>query len=57
MSNSWSQATGVFQIYSDALAGLGQHLTEPVWLSLMAELRGCGENRRYRRRYLRHCGA
>ena len=41
MSNSWSQATGVFQLYSDALAGLGQHLTEPVWQSLMAELRGC----------------
>lgn len=41
MSNSWSQASGVFQLYSDALAGLGQHLTEPVWQSLMAELRGC----------------
>ncbi|MGI3449832.1 SIS domain-containing protein [Citrobacter arsenatis] len=41
MSNSWSQATDVFQLYSDALAGLGQHLTEPVWQSLMAELRGC----------------
>ena len=41
MSNSWSQATGVFQLYSDALAGLGQHLTEPLWQSLMAELRGC----------------
>lgn len=41
MSDSWSQATGVFQLYSDALAGLGQHLTEPLWQSLMAELRGC----------------
>ena len=41
MSNSWSQASGVFQLYSDALAGLGQHLTEPVWQLLMAELRGC----------------
>lgn len=41
MSNSRSQASGVFQLYSDALAGLGQHLTEPVWQSLMAELRGC----------------
>lgn len=41
MSDSWSQASGVFQLYSDALAGLGQHLTEPVWQSLMAELRGC----------------
>ena len=41
MSDSWAQATGVFQLYSDALAGLGQHLTEPLWQSLMAELRGC----------------
>ena len=41
MSNSWSQASGVFQLYSNALAGLGQHLTEPLWQSLMAELRGC----------------
>lgn len=41
MSNSWSQATGVFQLYSEALAGLSQHLTEQTWLALMAELRGC----------------
>lgn len=41
MSDSSSQATGVFQLYSYAPAGLGQHLTEPLWQSLMAELRGC----------------
>lgn len=28
MSDSWSRATGVWQLYSEALAGLGQHLTE-----------------------------
>ncbi|MEG0099875.1 MAG: SIS domain-containing protein [Citrobacter sp.] len=41
MSDSWPQANGVWQLYSEALAGLGQHLTEQTWLSLMAELRGC----------------
>ena len=41
MNDSWPQASGVFQLYSEALAGLGQHLTEPLWQSLMAELRGC----------------
>ena len=41
MSDSWSQATGVWQLYSEALAGLGQHLTEQTWQSLMTELRNC----------------
>lgn len=41
MSDSWSQATGVWQLYSEALAGLGQHLTEQTWQSLMSELRDC----------------
>lgn len=41
MSDSWSQATGVWQLYSKALAGLGQHLTEQTWQSLMTELRDC----------------
>ncbi|HGN9371681.1 TPA: SIS domain-containing protein [Citrobacter pasteurii] len=41
MNDSWSQASGVWQLYSDALAGLREHLTEQTWLSLMAELRDC----------------
>jgi hypothetical protein len=41
MSDSWSQATGVWQLYSEALAGLGQHLTEQTWQSFMTELRDC----------------
>lgn len=41
MSDSWSRATGVWQLYSEALAGLGQHLTEQTWQSLMSELRDC----------------
>ena len=41
MSDSWSPATGVWQLYSEALAGLGQHLTEQTWQSLMTELRDC----------------
>lgn len=41
MSSAWQQATDAWQIYSDALNGLGQHLSEPLWTSLLAELRGC----------------
>lgn len=41
MSDSWPQATGVWHLYSDALAGLQQHLNEQIWQSLMAELRCC----------------
>ncbi|KNC88959.1 KpsF/GutQ family sugar-phosphate isomerase [Trabulsiella odontotermitis] len=41
MTSAWQQATGTWTLYSDALAGLGQHLNESVWQSLMAELRGC----------------
>lgn len=41
MSSAWRQATDAWQIYSDALNGLGQHLSEPLWTSLLAELRGC----------------
>lgn len=41
MSDSWSRATGVWQLYSEALAGLGQHLTEQTRQSLMTELRDC----------------
>lgn len=41
MSNAWQQATGVWQIYSDALTSLGAHLSESHWAALLAELRGC----------------
>ncbi len=41
MSSSWQQATVAWGIYSEALAGLGQHLNEPQWEALLAELRGC----------------
>lgn len=41
MSDSWPQAARVWDLYSEALAGLSQHLTEQTWLALMAELRGC----------------
>jgi len=41
MSSSWQQATAAWSIYSEALAGLGQHLSEPQWEALLAELRGC----------------
>lgn len=41
MSSSWQQATGAWALYSEALTGLGQHLDESLWASLMAELRGC----------------
>ena len=41
MSSSWQQATAAWGIYSEALTGLGQHLSEPQWEALLAELRGC----------------
>ncbi|WP_312926799.1 SIS domain-containing protein [Pseudescherichia sp.] len=41
MSSSWQQATDAWGIYSEALAGLGQHLSEPQWEALLTELRGC----------------
>jgi len=41
MSNAWQQATGVWQIYSNALTSLGAHLSESHWAALLAELRGC----------------
>lgn len=41
MSQSWQQATAAWNIYSEALAGLGQHLSEPQWEALLTELRGC----------------
>ena len=41
MSRSWQQATGAWRLYSEALNGLGQHLNEPLWQALLAELRGC----------------
>ena len=41
MSQSWQQATAAWGIYSEALTGLGKHLSEPQWEALLAELRGC----------------
>ncbi|POT60071.1 phosphosugar isomerase [Citrobacter amalonaticus] len=41
MNPSWQQATRVWQLYSEALAGLEHHLNEAQWQALMAELRGC----------------
>jgi len=41
MSPSWQQANTAWGIYSEALAGLGQHLSEAQWEALLAELRGC----------------
>lgn len=41
MNPSWQQATDAWTLYSEALAGLRQHLDESLWASLMAELRGC----------------
>ncbi|WP_318385239.1 SIS domain-containing protein [Enterobacter sp.] len=41
MSSAWDQATGAWHTYSQALAGLGQHLSEEQWDNLLAELRGC----------------
>lgn len=41
MSSPWQQAADTWTLYSEALAGLGQHLSEPVWNALMTELREC----------------
>ncbi|WP_318390799.1 SIS domain-containing protein [Enterobacter sp.] len=41
MSSAWDQATGAWHTYSQALTGLGQHLSEAQWEDLLAELRGC----------------
>ncbi|MBV7405138.1 SIS domain-containing protein [Enterobacter sp. ENT03] len=41
MSGSWQQANDAWQTYSEALAGLGQHLTSAQWDALLGELRGC----------------
>lgn len=41
MNSAWRQANEAWQTYSDALAGLGQHLTAEQWDALLAELRGC----------------
>ncbi|WP_318358307.1 SIS domain-containing protein [Enterobacter sp.] len=41
MSSAWDQATGAWHTYSQALTGLGQHLSEEQWENLLAELRGC----------------
>lgn len=41
MNGAWRQANEAWQTYSDALAGLGQHLTAEQWDALLAELRGC----------------
>ncbi|UQY44233.1 KpsF/GutQ family sugar-phosphate isomerase [Mixta hanseatica] len=41
MNPSWQQATDVWRLYSEALNALEQHLTEPLWAALLAELRGC----------------
>lgn len=41
MSSAWQQATATWTLYSEALAGLADHLNEAHWQALMAELRGC----------------
>lgn len=41
MNSAWQQATATWTLYSDALAGLGNHLNETQWQALMAALRGC----------------
>lgn len=41
MNSAWRQANEAWQTYSDALAGLSQHLTAEQWDALLAELRGC----------------
>lgn len=41
MSSVWQQANDAWQTYSEALAGLGQHLTSAQWDALLGELRGC----------------
>ncbi|MDR9890711.1 SIS domain-containing protein [Pseudenterobacter timonensis] len=41
MSSAWQQATATWTLYSEALAGLSDHLSEAQWQALMTELRGC----------------
>lgn len=41
MSASWQQAVGAWATCSRELAALEQHLSEPQWLALLAELRNC----------------
>lgn len=41
MTSPWQQATDTWALYSEALAGLHQHVREPVWDALMTELREC----------------
>lgn len=41
MSRAWQQATATWTLYSEALAGLADHLSEAQWQALMAALRTC----------------
>ncbi|AIR63494.1 phosphosugar isomerase [Cedecea neteri] len=41
MSASWQQAVNAWETCSRELAALEQHLSEPQWLALLAELRNC----------------
>ncbi|HCU0295277.1 TPA: SIS domain-containing protein [Citrobacter sedlakii] len=41
MSRAWHQATATWTLYSEALAGLADHLSEAQWQALMAALRTC----------------
>ena len=44
MSESWQQARATWQLYSEALAGLGAHIGEARWHALLAALRDCRGN-------------
>ncbi|MTH45837.1 KpsF/GutQ family sugar-phosphate isomerase [Intestinirhabdus alba] len=41
MNSAWQQASRVWRLYSEALAGLEQHLSMVQWQALLDELRGC----------------
>lgn len=41
MSAAWQQAVNAWETCSRELAALEQHLSEPQWLALLAELRNC----------------
>lgn len=41
MNRAWQQATATWTLYSEALAGLADHLSEAQWQALMAALRTC----------------
>ncbi|WP_312743212.1 SIS domain-containing protein [Cedecea neteri] len=41
MSHSWQQAVSAWATCSSELAALEQHLSEPQWLALLAQLRNC----------------